>query len=94
MLDIIAGLAALTATHRTALLLTSRFEGDPLDRGWRARAGPAVGLLMMDLRPLREAEAMELARSLGASSAISSRNARRARKAIRFSWSNFFVPRK
>jgi class 3 adenylate cyclase/tetratricopeptide (TPR) repeat protein len=68
MLDIIAGLAALTATHRAALLLTSRFEGDPLDRGWRARAGPAVGLLMMDLRPLREAEAMDLARSLGAAS--------------------------
>ena len=68
MLDIIAGLAALTATHRAVLLLTSRFEGDPLDRGWRARAGPAVGLLMMDLRPLREAEALDMARSLGASS--------------------------
>ena len=68
MLDIIAGLAALTATHRAALLLTSRFEGDPLDRGWRSRAGPAVGLLMMDLRPLREAEAMDMARSLGAAS--------------------------
>ncbi|MGH8768089.1 MAG: tetratricopeptide repeat protein [Burkholderiales bacterium] len=66
MLDIIAGLAALTATRRVVLLLTSRFEGDPLDRGWRARAGPAVGLLMMDLRPLREAEALEMARSLGA----------------------------
>ncbi len=68
MLETFARLAALTATHRATLLLTSRFEGDPLDRGWRARAGPAVGLLMMDLRPLREAEAMELARSLGAGS--------------------------
>jgi tetratricopeptide (TPR) repeat protein len=68
MLDIIAGLAALTATDPVALLLTSRFEGDPLDRGWRARAGPALGLLMMDLRPLRDAEAIAMARSLGAGS--------------------------
>ncbi len=68
LLDIIAGLAALAAAHRVALLLTSRFEGDPLDRGWRARAGPAVGLLMMDLRPLRDAEAMDMARSIGAGS--------------------------
>jgi class 3 adenylate cyclase/tetratricopeptide (TPR) repeat protein len=68
MLDIIAGLAALTATHRATLLLTSRFEGDPLDRGWRARAGPAVGVLMMDLRPLRKTEAMDMARSLGVGS--------------------------
>jgi hypothetical protein len=67
-LDIIAGLAALTATHRAVLLLTSRFENDPLDRGWRARAGPAVGLLMMDLRPLRESEALDMAHSLGAGS--------------------------
>ncbi len=68
LLDIITGLAALTATGRAVLLLTSRFEGDPLDRGWRARVGPALGLLMMDLRPLRQAEALEMARSLGASS--------------------------
>jgi tetratricopeptide (TPR) repeat protein len=68
MLDFIAGLAAVTATYPAILLLTSRVEGDPLDRGWRARAGPAVGLLMMELRPLREAEAIDLARSLGASS--------------------------
>ncbi|HVY07462.1 MAG TPA: tetratricopeptide repeat protein [Burkholderiales bacterium] len=68
LLDIIAGLAALTATHPVLLLLTSRLEGDPLDRGWRARAGAAFGLLMMDLRPLRDSEVVDFARSLGASS--------------------------
>ncbi len=68
LLEILAGLAGVSASHPVILLLTSRVEGDPLDRGWRARAGPAVGLLMMDLRPLREAEANDLARALGASS--------------------------
>ncbi|HEX7952826.1 MAG TPA: AAA family ATPase, partial [Burkholderiales bacterium] len=68
LLGLIAGLAGVSASHPAILLLTSRVEGDPLDRGWRARAGPAVGLLMMDLRPLREAEAIDFAHALGAGS--------------------------
>ncbi len=67
-LDILAQLAGMTASHRVVLLLTSRVVGDPVDRGWRMRAGAAVGFLMIDLRPLRETEAIELARTLGASS--------------------------
>ena len=68
LLGVIADLAAVTASHPVILLLTSRVEGDPLDRGWRTRAGPAFGLLIMELRPLREAEVTDLARSLGAKS--------------------------
>lgn len=68
LLEILAELASTTANHPVILLLTSRIEGDPLDRGWRARAGSGFGLSMMDLRPLRDAEALDFARSLGAES--------------------------
>lgn len=68
LLETVAEFAATTSNHPVMLLLTSRIEGDPLDRGWRARAGSAFGLSMMDLRPLRDAETLDFARSLGADS--------------------------
>ena len=55
-------LAALTQTvHEvTALLvMTSRFDGDPIDQSWRTSAGN-VAFSMIDLAPLRQAEAREL----------------------------------
>ncbi|MEE8247522.1 MAG: tetratricopeptide repeat protein, partial [Alphaproteobacteria bacterium] len=42
------------------LVMTSRGEGDPLDRAWRASLGGSP-LTTMDLQPLRAAEAEELA---------------------------------
>ncbi len=59
-------LARITATVRncTAVLVTTtRIEGDPLDNAWRAETGGAP-LLTIDLAPLREAEAIELAAGL------------------------------
>ena len=68
VIEMLAALAGATGTHPVVLMLTSRVDGDPLERGWRARSDPAIGLLTIDLRPLREAEALQLARSLGAGS--------------------------
>ncbi len=42
------------------LVMTSRIEGDPLDKTWRGSAGGSP-LLTIDIGPLREAEAAELA---------------------------------
>ncbi len=56
----------MTAAVRdcTAVLVTTtRIEGDPLDSAWRAETGGAP-LLTIDLAPLREAEAIELAGGL------------------------------
>ena len=59
---------ALLATSPVMLLLTTRHEGDPLDATWLAEAGePPVALI--ELRPLREAEAQKLAGLLLAGSA-------------------------
>lgn len=65
-------LAAVAATLLPAspamLLLTTRREGDPIGAGWLARAGdPPVTLI--ELRPLRESDARELAGLLLAGSA-------------------------
>jgi class 3 adenylate cyclase/tetratricopeptide (TPR) repeat protein len=59
-------LARMTATVRdcaAVLVMTTRIEGDPLDSAWRAETGGAP-LLTIDLAPLREAEALELAGEL------------------------------
>ncbi len=42
------------------LVMTSRIDGDSLDQNWRDRAGGSP-LLIIDIGPLREAEAAELA---------------------------------
>jgi class 3 adenylate cyclase/tetratricopeptide (TPR) repeat protein len=56
-------LAALTMATRSAPLLlamTTRFEGDPLDRAWRA-ASHGTPLLTIDMGPLMPDEARQLA---------------------------------
>ena len=60
---VLAHLAAMTATVGdcpAVLVMTSRIEGDPLGQTWRATTGNAP-LMTIDLRPLRESEAKELA---------------------------------
>ncbi|MDP6388522.1 MAG: tetratricopeptide repeat protein [Alphaproteobacteria bacterium] len=42
------------------LVMTSRIEGDPLDQAWRGSTGGSP-LMTIDLGPLRDAEAIELA---------------------------------
>jgi len=52
---------ASTVTKCPALLImTSRIEGDPIDHAWRGAVGGSP-LMTIDLAPLREAEALELA---------------------------------
>jgi len=46
------------------LLLTSRIEGDPIDRAWLASRG-GVPMLTLDLGPLRESDARGIAGSFG-----------------------------
>ncbi|MCZ6575191.1 MAG: tetratricopeptide repeat protein [Gammaproteobacteria bacterium] len=59
----LASIASAVANHPVILVMTSRAVGDPLDQAWRAslRGSP---LVTIDLRPLRETEAMELASGL------------------------------
>jgi class 3 adenylate cyclase/tetratricopeptide (TPR) repeat protein len=63
---LMACLASLTMTTRTSplvLAMTTRFEGDPLDRQWRA-ATHGTPLLTIDMGPLRPEEARTLAGDL------------------------------
>jgi class 3 adenylate cyclase/tetratricopeptide (TPR) repeat protein len=59
----LAHLAELTTTAAECpalLLMTSRIEGDPLNREWRSRTAGAP-LMTIDLGPLRRSEALTLA---------------------------------
>ena len=60
MLTYLAGMAATVADCRALLILTSRVEGDPLDRAWRATTA-GCPLMSIDLAPLRKKEALALA---------------------------------
>jgi len=53
-------LAVAAAHHPVLLVMTSRIDGDPLDREWRAHAAGG-SLLTVDLGPLRVEEARALA---------------------------------
>jgi len=64
LLEMLAEVATGIQGHSVVLVLTTRPETDALSPVWRARVGPRVGMLTLDLRPLREAEALELAQSL------------------------------
>lgn len=65
LLDMLAAVAAGIQGHSIVLVLTTRpDDADSLGSQWRSRLGPQVGMLTLDLRPLRESEALELARSL------------------------------
>ena len=63
-LAILAALAAAARGQRIALLFTTRFDGDPIDRAWRAKAG-AIPFTAIELAPLSDAEAMRLAQTIG-----------------------------
>ena len=66
LLEMLAEIAAGIQGHTVVLVLTTRPDIDPLSPAWRSRVGPQVGMLTLDLRPLRESEALELAQSLAA----------------------------
>ncbi len=63
LLDDLAELGAATAQAPLLLLLSTRPEGDPLDRRWRAKLGPAA-IGTIDLAPLSQAESSRLAEGL------------------------------
>src|SRR5258706_341827 len=60
LLDDLAALGAVTTQAPLILALTTRPEGDPLDRSWRAKLG-AAAVSTIDLSPLSAAEAGRLA---------------------------------
>lgn len=59
-LDCLAELTRAAATVPVVVVLTSRIEGDPLDRGWRASVQGSP-LLTIDLGPLAAKDALALA---------------------------------
>ena len=60
----LAEIATVTAECPAVLVMTSRVDGDPLDRAWRSQARGA-GLLTIDLGPLRREHALQLAEAGG-----------------------------
>ncbi|HEX6999294.1 MAG TPA: adenylate/guanylate cyclase domain-containing protein [Gammaproteobacteria bacterium] len=77
-LDYLAQLTAAVAECRAVLVMTSRVDGDPLGPAWRARV-PNVGFVTIDLPPLRQEDAAELAAALlDADSAVARRCIARA----------------
>jgi class 3 adenylate cyclase/tetratricopeptide (TPR) repeat protein len=60
LLEDLAMLGSATAEAPVLLVLSTRPEGDPLDRAWRARLGPAA-ISTIDLAPLSPAESARLA---------------------------------
>lgn len=65
VLDYLAAVALSVRNCRAVLMLTSRVEGDPIDRVWRTTVRETP-LFTLDIGPLREAEAATLAREFGA----------------------------
>lgn len=59
LLDYLTGLVMAAAEHPILLLLTSRLQGDPVDRDWRGGIG-AASFLAMDLEPMNANEAQSL----------------------------------
>ena len=57
----LATLAGTVMSCPAVLIMTSRTEGDPIDQAWRGAAGGSP-LMTIDLAPLRESEALELAK--------------------------------
>lgn len=60
VLSLLAALARVAEGARVILALTTRIEGDPIDAAWRGQAGGGA-LAIVDLGPLRRAEAQALA---------------------------------
>jgi predicted ATPase len=63
LLDDLAALGGVTAEAPVVLAMTTRPEGDPLDRSWRAKLG-SVAISTIDLSPLTPAESSQLAADL------------------------------
>jgi len=64
LVRLVSSLAGVTARTRSLLLLTTRADGDPLDKAWRVAARDAA-LAVVDLCPLRDSEARTLADAFG-----------------------------
>ena len=64
ILEFLAGLTAAVGDCPAILVMSARTESDPLDRAWRnsTEGGP---FMTIDLAPLRNVEAAELARAMG-----------------------------
>ncbi len=64
VLEFLSGLTAVAGDCPAILVVTARTESDPLDRAWRTstEGGP---FMTIDLAPLRNVEATELARAMG-----------------------------
>jgi class 3 adenylate cyclase/tetratricopeptide (TPR) repeat protein len=58
-LEYLASLAATVAHCPALMIMTSRAEGDPIDKTWRARSGDSP-IVTWDLGPLRTEESMSL----------------------------------
>ncbi|HEX3064181.1 MAG TPA: adenylate/guanylate cyclase domain-containing protein [Dongiaceae bacterium] len=63
LLDDLAALGAITTEAALVLAITTRPEGDPLDRSWRAKIG-AAAVSTIDLSPLSSVESATLAADL------------------------------
>lgn len=61
-LEQLAGIAAAIQDCPAILVMTSRIEGDPIDRSWRAKA--RTPFVSIDLEPLREEDALSFAGNL------------------------------
>jgi class 3 adenylate cyclase/tetratricopeptide (TPR) repeat protein len=59
-LDLLARLAGEAMRHAAIVVMTTRFDGDPLDAAWRAQAAGSLSVTI-DLRALRAEDATELA---------------------------------
>ena len=59
VLDYLGHLVRAVAACPAVLVMTSRLDGDPLDRGWRGSL-QGVSLTTIDLSPLRREEAIQL----------------------------------
>ena len=65
VLRLSAAMASATADSALIVLLTSRLDGDPMNAAWRAGVGAEAGAWQsIDLAPLRDEEAAQLARRL------------------------------
>jgi class 3 adenylate cyclase/tetratricopeptide (TPR) repeat protein len=60
----LAEIAAASVRCRAVLIMTSRIDGDPLDRAWRSRTRGS-GLSTIDLGPLQREHALQLASATG-----------------------------
>jgi class 3 adenylate cyclase/tetratricopeptide (TPR) repeat protein len=76
-LALLASLARATTRSRTAVVMTTRIEADPLDAGWRAAAGDGLQLTI-DLSPLAPAESEKIATSFPAAEGFAAKCVERA----------------